>query len=557
MKQSSRLEARPTPPLIWPSSAGQEHRECAQILQRTFEHATTILGVTGAVDYRGVDWLLEFLGQDFDPQVLVVLAVFGGCPTRRDDLARLLDLQERVEDDRIQFRILPMSGGSGTPANCLVSIPAAGTAPILVAGPTPNFGVDEVDCTQVNLCFEAESTLFDQWRIWFDEIWLKSAPLTKDTVDIPALVPATGTPAATAQWQTYCDLCAQPVQRRDGQLPVRDPETGEVHSDQGGDGSEDPPPTEIAKLPKLDPLQDRVVRLFRAGQQVTISYSSAARPLVVPIKPSLLRQAAKIQDGTIVQRQSFSISAFSDNELKTIKSYRQSSRTIIEKLALPLATGVYWLPKEAAKIFEQEWQAKNREAKDMLNQVIGGSVENFVDRKVRSIKDDLNNVFWRLGGVGQVSGSALREVVADLERRIGHAIEGQFVAPVTFSEVQFLPQTQLDGQAPWAQAEKLVLGLARFPRKVIAHPKRSLSGLMTPDREILTAMDVEHDAILRDVETRLESERRARSEEILLDQIIDADLSSRDRCEAVFMLIDGQSPSDIHSFIAKTESGEE
>lgn len=556
MKESSRLEAMPTPPLIWPSSAGQEHREGPHILHRVFEHATTILGVTGAVDHRGVDWLLEFLGQDSDPQVLVVLAVFGGCPTRRDDLARLLDLQERVEDDRIQFRILPMSGGSGTPANCLVSIPAAGTAPILVAGPTPNFGIDEVDCTQVNLCFEAESTLFDQWRSWFDEIWLKSAPLTKDTVDIPALVPATGTPAATAQWQTYCDLCAQPVQRRDGQLPVRDPETREVHSDQGGDGSEDPPPTEIAKLPKLDPLQDRVVRLFRAGQQVTISYSSAARPLVVPIKPSLLRQAAKIQDGTIVQRQSFSISAFSDNELKTIKSYRQSSRTIIEKLALPLATGVYWLPKEAAKIFEQEWQAKNREAKDMLNQVIGGSVENFVDRKVRSIKDDLNNVFWRLGGVGQVSGSALREVVADLERRIGHAIEGQFVAPVTFSEVQFLPQTQLDGQAPWAQAEKLVLGLARFPRRVIAHPKRSLSGLMTPDREILTAMDVEHDAILRDLKTRLESERRARSEEILLDQIIDADLSSRDRCEAVFMLIDGQSLSDIQSFIVKNESDE-
>ena len=380
--------------------------------------------------------------------------------------------------------------------------------------------------------------------------------MTKDTVDIPALVPATGTPGATAQWQTYCDVCTQPIERRDGQLTVKDPETGEMHSGQGGDGSGDPAPTEIAKLPKLDPLQDRVVRLFRAGQQVTISYSSAARPLVVPIKPSLLRQAAKIQDGTIVQRQSFSISAFSDSELKTIKSYRQSSRAIIEKLALPLATGVYWLPKEAARIFEQEWQAKNREARDMLNQVIGGSVEGFIDRKVGSIKDDLNNVFWRLGGMGEVSGSALREVVADLERRIGHAIEGQFVAPVTLSEVQFLPQSQLDGQAPWAQAEKLILGLARFPRKVIAHPKRSLSGLMTPDREILTAMDVEHDAILRDVKTRLESERRARSEEILLDQIVDADLSSRDRCEAVFMLIDGQSLSDIHSFIAKNESTE-
>ena len=556
MKEASPLETRPTPPLIWPSPVGQEHPEWTDTLQRVLEHTTAILGVTSAVNRRGVNWLLEFLDRDSEPQILVVLAVFGGCPTRSDDLARLLELQDQAEGDRIQFRILPMSGGSGAPANCLVAVPPAGTPPILVAGPTPNFGIDEVDRTQVNLCFEAESTLFDQWRSWFDEIWLQSAPLTKDTVNIPALVPATGTPAATAQWQTYCDTCAQSVKGHDSPLPVRDPETGDVSSGEGGDRSEDPPPTEIAKLPKLDPLQDRVVRLFRAGQQVTISYSSAARPLVVPIKPSLLRQAAKIQDGSVVQRQSFSISAFSDSELKTIKSYRQSSRTIIEKLAFPLATGVYWLPKKAAKIFEQEWQAKNREAKDMLKQVIGGSVDNFVDRKVSSIKDDLNNVFWRLGGTGEVPGSALREVVADLERRIGLAIEGQFVAPVTFSEVQFLPQPRLDGQAPWAQAEKLVLGLARFPRKVMAHPKRSLSGLTTPEREILTAMDVEHDAILRGVKTRLGSERRARSEQILLDRIIDADLSSRDRCEAVFMLIDGKSPSEIHGFIAKNESGE-
>ena len=171
-------------------------------------------------------------------------------------------------------------------------------------------------------------------------------------------------------------------------------------------------------------------------------------------------------------------------------------------------------------------------------------------------EDDLNNVCRRLGGTSEVSGSTLREVVADLKRRISHAIEGQIVAPVTFSEVQFLPQSQLDGHAPWAQAEKLLLGLARFPRKVIAHPKRSLSGLTTPDREILTAMDVEHDAILREEKTLLGAERRARSEEMLLDRISDANLSSRDRCEAVLMLIDGRPLSEVYRFIAKDELSE-
>ena len=252
-----------------------------------------------------------------------------------------------------------MAGGPGAPANCLVAVPAEGTPPVFLFGPTPNFGIDNVDRTQINMCFEGESTLFDQWRRWFDLIWLEAAPLTEATADIPALVAATGTPAAAAQWQTYCDLCAQFVKRGDGGRPATDPETGEVLSSHESDGSEDPPPTEIAKLPKLDPLEDRVARLFRAGQQVTIAYSSAVRPLEVPVNPRLLSQEAQIRDGTVVQRQSFSISAFSDNELKTINAYRQASRTILEKLGLPLAKGVYWLPNQAARIFEREWQATN------------------------------------------------------------------------------------------------------------------------------------------------------------------------------------------------------
>ena len=520
------------------------------MFQHALKDAATILGMASAVDCRGVKWLQKFLDQSSDPQVLVVLAVFGGCPTRSDDLSQLRNLQEdRTEHGRIQFRVLPMAGGPGAPANCLVAVPAEGAPPVFLFGPTPNFGIDSADRTQVNMCFEAEPTLFDQWRQWFDLIWLEAAPLTEATADIPALVPVTGTPAAAAQWQTYCDLCAPFVKRDDGERPATDPET--VLSGQKGEGSEDPPPTKIAKLHKLDPLEGRVTRLFRAGQQVTIAYSSAVRPLEVPVNPRLLSQEAQIRDGTVVQRQSFSVSAFSNNELKTIKAYRQATRTIVEKLGLPLAKGVYWLPNQAAKIFKREWQSTNEEAKKTLCQLVGGDADSFVDRKLNSIKSDLNNAYQRLGGEGEVPKRTLTEVAADLKRRISHALEGHLAAPVTFSEIRFLPQGESDGQAPWAQAEKLVLALTRFPRKVIAHPKRSLSGLTTYDPEILTAMDVENDAILKDRKNRLRSEERARSEERVLDRISDANITSRDRCEAGLMLIDGGSLSDIDRFIAK------
>lgn len=544
---------------VRPSASDQEQDELSNLFQDALQGTEKIVGLTSAIDGWGADWLQEFLDQRSDPHVLVVLAVLGGGRTRRDDLVRLLDLQNRAGRDRVQFRILPMQGGSGTPANCLVALPAAGTPPIFLVGPTPNFGIDKVSHTQINLCFQAELELFEQWRLWFDAIWQRAAPLTTATVDIPALVPATGTIGAAEKWQSYCNLCRQFVEGRDEQIPGDDSvpsEAGsgedEAGSGEGEAGSENLPstPTTIAKLPKLDRLENRISRLFKAGQQVTIARTSAVRPLRVPIDPRLLRQEAQIRDGTVVQKQSFSISAFSDEELKKIDAFRRGSRTILEKLGLPLATAVYWLPNQAIDIFQREWQSKNEEAQEMLNQIVGRNADNFVDSKIGSIQDDLDRVFERLGGVGEVPRSALTEVVSDLKRRISHAIEGQLATPVTYSEVRFLPQEESDERAPWAQAEKLILALARFPRSVMAHPKRTISGLITPDVEILTAMDVENDAIVRHwSERRFEAAGQARWEEGMLDRISGAEIASRDRCMATLMLIDGQSLAKIDSFI--------
>ena len=168
-----------------------------------------------------------------------------------------------------------MEGGVSGPANCLVAIPAAGILPRFLVGPTPNFGVDKIDRTQVNLSFEAELELFDQWRRWSDSIWLKAAPLTTSTAEIPALVPASSTNTAEMEWQNYCELCTQfvAVPKRDVQVPVSEPETigvfpieeiepgtDDVPFDQEDDRSEITllKPTMIAGLTVLNRLELRV-----------------------------------------------------------------------------------------------------------------------------------------------------------------------------------------------------------------------------------------------------------------------------------------------------------
>ncbi len=203
-------------------------------------------------------------------------------------------------------------------------------------------------------------------------------------------------------------------------------------------------------------------------------------------------------------------------------------------------------------IFEKEIKIKNEEARKALADLIGESAEDFVTGKIKKIGQDLAVVYERLGGKGEVPAGALTELVDGLTSRIEHAVGEQFVTPVTFSEVRFSLPRESDSQAPWAQAAKLILALARFPREILARPK-TLSGLQTPRSEILAAMDVEDDAIFK-AELGRKRENQAHAEVQMLKRIGGANIADRDICEAGFMLIDGRSPAQINRFIAEKES---
>ena len=76
------------------------------------------------------------------------------------------------------------------------------------------------------------------------------------------------------------------------------------------------------------------------------------------------------------------------------------------------------------------------------------------------------------------------------------------------------------------------------------------------DLRVQPSRDVENDAILRDwTKKRFKSEIRARSEEGMLDRVSNADIASRDRCQATLMLIDGRSVGEVYGFILEKEQG--
>jgi hypothetical protein len=544
----------PAAPFVWPSNlvlAAIADYQLPVPFQRVLEDGSCLFGIIGAIDHLGAEWLKTVLDPHRELRAAIILALFGGCPTRRRDLNELLEIQTQSQG-RLQFRLLTMSVEVGSSVNFLAAPRRKkAMAPLLAFGPSPNFGLAGVDRTQVNLVFPIESALFDQLRRWFDVTWYRSTKLTTSTADIPALVPATGTPEAAAKWASYCALCAKDDGRRQGRTDI-DPETGELRPQTKPDGTVDQLPTAMLDLPQLDRLAECISRIVANGRQVTIGYSSAVRPLDAPMSPATFGQQSEYRDGSIIQRLSFRVSIFDDTELKKINEFRRGSQAVIEKLGLPLEKALYWVPNSVVPIVEAEIQAMDEQARQELTRLVGNNIEDFIKSKTEKIKQDLSAVYRRLGGEGEVPSAAVNEMINDLTRRIEMAIGDRFVAPVTFSEIRFSLSSEEGIQAPWAQAAKLSWALARFPRVAASKPK-TFAGLQTVEAEILVAMNVAND-IFATIPRDHMFARRARGELQLLDRIAETPMSDRDRCDACFMLMAGAFSRDIDRFIAEKES---
>ena len=545
--------SEPTLPFIWPlpiTGAESEHDD----LRVPFEHVTTdassIAGIVSDIDARGVAWLEELL-RGTERKAFVILAVYAGCPTRFDHLSRLLELQSR-ETAKIEFRILPMTVGIGAPANCLAVTPKAASNPVFLCGATPNFGIAKHDPTQPNIAFRADPALTNAWCGWFDRTWTLATILTESTAKIPSLVPATGSAEAAAQWREYCTMCMKPeheeTQQEKTSTPLdQNPESSALSSK--SDKTTHRAPSALMGLHELDRFTERVTRLLGDGKQVTVVHGSSVKPLDFPINPRFFDQHPEKRYGTVVQRQSFRISAFSEEEQKMIEMYRKASRRVISKLGLPFGIGLYWMPNKMISIYKEEISLIEKEAKSNLTKLVGPYSRTFIEGKRAQIKQDLERTYRQLGGQGDLPRDSLTAVLDGLELRIQEALESPIVAPVSFVGITFALREMDPHEAPWVQVEKLILALARFPRKTIYNSKIH-SGLGTRQSLILEAMNIADDVILRLYrKSRRQAKQRSNWDLDQLDRITNSDISERDRCEAYFMIIDGKSSEKIQQFI--------
>lgn len=491
----------------------------------------------------------------------MILAVYPGCPTRTRQLSQLLDIQSELEP-RIQFRVLPMTSSAGAPANCLVANPKDQSGLVLLFGTTPNFGISTPDQTHLNLVFRADQLLSEAWIPWFDCKWEQAAPLNRATVRIPPLVPVAGSKSAADQWRDYCELCTPPKPRISVTTPAGNlnapRQSGRTSSVSGGtfnsSNMDDQLPSELIMSYKHDPIADRIRYLLEKGKQIMVAQTTSIAPFEVPINPRHFDQDSEHREGSIIHRQSFRVSAFSKKELQTINQYRKATQTIISKLGLALETGVHWMPDKVIEVFRREAQNKEKEAQEFLNELVGRETRGFLESKRKHIEDGLKRTYNRIGRHGDLPPDALEDVMCKLKQRIDSALGSTILAKVTYSDVKYdLQETQDNLEARWAQVERLLLSLARFPRTVIAR-SNTLSGLKTDRGEIMKAMNVAGDKTLNSEENWIDAlDRSARDLELLRD-ISESDITHQIKCEVYFMIIDGESTEKVNTIVEKFRS---
>src|SRR3984893_4467442 len=126
-----------------------------------------------------------------------------------------------------------------------------------------------------------------------------------------------------------------------------------------------------------------------------------------------------------------------------------------------------------------------------------------------------------------------------------------FMPKLSYSVVSF-SRTDNAIVSPWGQAFSLLADVAAFPRKALTG-SFFLRGLKVPEDDLIEAMNVADDALLRNPRARGIKDR-CKAELNLLTRIEKAPMESRVRCELVWRILNEDSIEAIDETLKKKEA---
>jgi len=535
------------PPFIWPDArllAGVANYSEYPPGLGLLTNADLISGViVGASDVT-VRWIEQVLSMQGKRRICLVLVLYPAGPTREKHLKAINMLRAAKDGGEIviDVHVLPMSNIFDgdcelmtLPPTVLQAVDSATGRTVMSIGSVGDLGYDPLCLGSLNLVFQPDDAMRDAYRRWFQYLFSASSPLTPETCEIPHLTPAPGTPEAAALWDAFQLACsghdAEPTK------PAVDPETGEVTAEPNGEKTK---PWDDGKT-ALDPLAQIFQAVYSSGWLVTIDEGTRIKPLAIPVKAKLLGQQAERTVGAIKQKQSFSLQVLDESVEKAVEKCRKVT-DLMELLAYPLSQGNRWLPNAAKALLTKELEARNEKGTKALGDALGGkdaeSVKSLIERKKENIRHDLNKMYRELGQGDAVPEDKLNEVLDDMKARLTAALNHRITPRAVYNRIGTPDLTSSALDENWSQPLSLLFRSARILREFHTDPyfPRRFVGLSFSQDEFQKALDV-----FGDVMASKSQIDRARDELLKLDAIMEEDIPTKQKCEQVWLLIQGKS----------------
>ena len=502
--------------------------------------ARSAFGILNAPTMSSIRLLEGWLDGGSDFQLRILAAVYPTCETGHDELAAFKLLVEDFQP-KVQVRVLALDALDSRAANALCFVDRVGEGVHLVVGSASSLSAEPTKPGQVGFVFRAEPALAESFKRFFDLSWFNALDIfAPGATEIPALVVPPGSEEAQRRWNAY--MCLGEKVAAPDEVEIRvDPVTGQVEVVTPG-GEPVPSPTEEVGLPKLDPVAERIARLYEAGALVSIDKAGRIPPLDAPVDPRLFGDAAALIKGSVLRKLSFRASVIDEATLKSIDKHRKGLRTLLNRFSFALADNMRWIPHAARELFEAEMARLNTEGQQLIRSLLSGGVEAFIAERRQSLMKDLGDMHTELGLSGQLPVNVVESVVANVTKRLERATTADLLPTVSYSSIGFR-RGESAGASPWGQAYSLISDIAAFPRKALTDPF-FFRGLKCDQEDLIDAMNVADDALLRDRSVRSLRDR-CRDELVLLGRI-DCVTDARQRCGLVCRLIAGDDVVGIH-----------
>jgi hypothetical protein len=540
-------------PFVWPEPmvlAGQESYETYPPFTASAKRAVSIFGMVASPTADSVRWVEGLLADNPNCRVLLILGVWPACGTTEMTLRNLVGVAAR-SGGRAAFHVFPETAVCSRPSNVLCLCRADGDAD-LVVGPTDNLGFPAATPSQMNLVCPVDAATLERVRRWFDYLWCVSGPVSEATAAIPCLALPEGQAEAHALWEDYRANCLALVAATGQATPPHiDPATGELVEAAGGN-QPIPSPTESIGVQTLHPLLDRCSRLLELGSLVTIDKGGRVPPLEAPVRPAWFGVESFRQTGVVTATTAIKVAPFDEVTLKKINRLLRASGELLPRFSFALADGVRWMPTRAVQLFEAALAAANNEAKkavakavrvDPKNKAVeeppgeafGDRLASFLAAQRERIRDDAQSMYSVFHPGTIIPESAVREILAELERRLGKAGGETLLPKVSYSRISMKRVDDGAWSSPWGQALMLLKGIAEFPRTAMTD-RYFWRGLQTNEDALIAAMNIAEDSIVPEYGSR-RAVQRAETELDAIKALDDSAAHANEKCSAIWAII--------------------